>query len=95
MSEKSDKPALKIRLSDTPTIFTDGVNIACRMDGGILLQFISETPDIIIENFRTVMVKDEAIEFLNNLAIALEHYPTEKPGKTLAVKAKKAVRVTK
>ena len=77
MSEEQNQPASKmLHVSNTPTAFTDGVNIACRVDGCVLLQFISDTPAVAIENFRTIMNRDNAIQFIDNLAKSLNHYPT-------------------
>jgi hypothetical protein len=77
MSEEQNQPVPKmLHLSNTPTAFTDGVNIACRVDGCVLLQFISETPAVAIENFRTMMNRDNAIQLIDNLAKSLNHYPT-------------------
>ena len=76
MSEEQNQPIPKmLHLSNTPTAFTDGVNIACRVDGCVLLQFISETPAVAIENFRTIMNRDNAIQLIDNLAKSLNHYP--------------------
>ncbi|WP_027360576.1 hypothetical protein [Desulforegula conservatrix] len=66
-----------IKYSNIPTAFTDGVNIACRVDGSLLLQFISQTPDVWLENFRTVMGKEEIIELINDLASAIDYYPVK------------------
>lgn len=68
---------MKIQLSQTPTMFTDGMNIATRMDGSILLQFISGTPDRLIENCRSIITKETAINLLDNLAKAIDHYPVK------------------
>jgi hypothetical protein len=68
----------KTTYSNQPTSFSDGVNIAGRSDEGILLQFVSETPDSLIENHRTVMARDGAIELLKNLCYVLKYFPTEK-----------------
>ena len=81
--------SMKLQISQLPTMFTDAINIATRMDGSVLLQAMSGTPDRIIENFRTIMTKDGATLFLENLAKSLDHYPVkEKP--IVAGKAKKA-----
>ncbi len=88
----TDKISNKITYSNTPTTFSDGVNIACRIDGSLLLQFISQTPDVWFENFRTVMGKDEIVEFIDDLASAIDYYPS-KPVKT--IKAKKATATSK
>jgi hypothetical protein len=77
MSEEQNQPVPKmLHLSNTPTAFTDGINIACRIDGCVLLQFISDTPAVAIENFRTIMNRDNAIQLIDNLAKSLNHYPT-------------------
>lgn len=77
MSDKQNQPVQKMmHVSNTPTAFTDNVNIACRIDGCVLLQFISDTPAIAFENFRTIMNKDNAIQLIDNLAKSLNHYPT-------------------
>jgi hypothetical protein len=72
-----DDKTMKMQLSQTPTMFTDGMNIATRMDGSILLQFISGTPDRLIENCRTIITKDSAINLLDNLSKAIDHYPVK------------------
>ena len=77
MSEKSDKKP-KMQYSASPTLFSDGANIACRSDGGVLLEFVSSTPDRIVENFRTVMGKEEIINFIDSLSSALDYYPIKK-----------------
>lgn len=89
--------ALKLQLSQTATAFTDGINIATRMDGCVLLQFISGTPDRIIENFRTIMTKEGATNLLDNLSKALNHYPTKEaePARKTKVKANKSVDTSK
>jgi hypothetical protein len=77
MSEEQSQPVPKmLHLSNTPTSFTDGINIACRIDGCVLLQFISDTPAVAIENFRTIMNRDNAIQLIDNLAKSLKYYPT-------------------
>lgn len=65
-----------MHIANAPTAFTDGVNIACRVDGCVLLQFISDTPAVAIENFRTIMTRENVIQLINNLAKTLNHYPT-------------------
>lgn len=90
MTDKITKSKETVRstlLLNTPTAFTDGVNIACRKDGAVLLQFISSTPDAIIENFRTIMTKDGVIELIKDLADSLDYYPVKK--KTPQPKVKK------
>jgi hypothetical protein len=77
MSEEQNQQVPKmLHLSNTPTAFTDGINIACRIDGCVLLQFISDTPSVAIENFRTIMNRDNAIQLIDNLAKSLNYYPT-------------------
>jgi len=73
----TEKSAHKTILSNLPTMHTDGVNIACRIDGCILLQLVSDTPDGLIENIRTVMTRDSALELINNLAISLDYFPVK------------------
>ena len=47
-------------------------------------------PEVAIENFRTIMNRDDAIKFIDNLAKSLNHYPIpEKPAKVAPVPAKK------
>jgi hypothetical protein len=91
MSEEHNKSIKKmLHVSNTPTAFTDGVNVACRIDGCVLLQFISDTPTIAFENFRTIMNKDNAIQLIDNLAKALNHYPTpDTPAPVASSPAKK------
>jgi hypothetical protein len=83
-----EEKTLKIQLSQTPTVFTDGINIATRMDGCILLQFISGTPDRLVENFRTIMTKEGATNLLDNLAKALDHFPIKEAGPDVTAKSK-------
>ena len=86
MSEEQSQTVKKMmHASNLPTTFTDAVNIACRVDGCVLLQFISDTPAMAFENFRTVMTRDNAVQFIDNLARILEHYP-EPASKTPAMK---------
>lgn len=71
------KDTRTLHSTHTATSFTDGVNIACRSDGGVLLQFISETPDFFIDNHRTVLTKEGATELIDNLCDAIDYYPTK------------------
>lgn len=95
-----EENTMKIQLSQTPTMFTDGMNIATRMDGSILLQFISGTPDRLIENCRTIITKESAVNLLDNLSKAIDHYPVkeqdipknEKSATKKAVKTKTQVK---
>ena len=91
MSEEQNQPVPKmLHLSNTPTAFTDGINIACRVDGCVLLQFISDTPAVAIENFRTIMNRDNAIQLIDNLAKSLNYYPTPNvPAQEVQTPAKK------
>ncbi len=73
----SNKTVNKVRLSDLPTMHTDGVNIGLRSDDTLLLQFLSDTPDGLIENVRTIMTKEAAISLLDSLANILGHFPVK------------------
>jgi hypothetical protein len=73
-----EKLTLKLQVSQSPTMFTDAINIAKRVDGSIYMQAVSGTPDRIIENFRTMMTNEGATNFLDNLAKALDYYPVKK-----------------
>lgn len=77
--------------SNAPTIYSDIVNIATRnSDDIVLLQFMSYLPDKIMENFRTMMTKEDVIEFMDSAAQILDYYPVKK-----TTKNKKTVSETK
>jgi hypothetical protein len=63
--------------STAATAFTDNIKVAVRMDGIVFLQFVSETPDITVENFRTMMTKDSIKAFIDVLVKATDHYPVK------------------
>lgn len=73
----NDKKTINLKISQTPTMFSDFVNIAIRKDGCILLQFASSTPDMLIENVRTIMPKDTGINLLDTLSKLMDYYPSK------------------
>lgn len=64
--------------SNTPTSFTDNVHIASRNDGIVFLQFISDTPAVLMENFRTTMTKAAVVRLIDTLSQVIDHYPIKK-----------------
>ncbi len=76
--ESNDKP--KLIHSNTPTSFTDEVLLAIETDGLILMQLISDIPDLMIENHRTVLKPDVAKSLIDTLCNLTGHYP-QKPRK--------------
>lgn len=89
MTKKND---LIIHSNHSPTTFTDGVNIASRNDGCVLLQFVSETPDCFVENIRTIMTKEGIIEFIDSLCMITDYYPTKISDEEAKKKVKKLPR---
>lgn len=76
--EPTDKP--KSMYSNTPTSFTDSINMALSADGFVLLRFLSVLPDLIIENHRTMLKPDAAKALIDMLCKTTGHYP-QKPRK--------------
>lgn len=85
--KKQGKPNKQIIGSQTITAFSDVVQVAVRNDDMVFMQFFSDTPETIIENFRTMMPKKHAIKFIDILAQSLDHYPI-KNNKSKDVKTK-------
>ncbi len=72
------KKEKEIKYIQYPTSISDIVKIAPRKDGTILLQFLSETPDFLFENHRTLIMQDIAIQLVDLLSDATNYHP-EKP----------------
>ena len=66
-----------IEPSSQPTSHTDGVNIGCRDDGTVFLQFFSTIPGRLIENHRTMMSKAVSEKLIEVLCSTLEYYPVK------------------
>jgi hypothetical protein len=64
--------ALKIEKLNAPTSFTDGIHIACRNDGLVLIQFFNKLPVEAIETHRTMMTVETAKKLLESLQSALK-----------------------
>jgi len=80
-SEKSkDKP--ETMHSNTPTSYTDMVNIGVASDGFVLMRFLSVIPDLIIENHRTILKPDVAKSLINILCKSIGYYPRKPRRKT-------------
>lgn len=72
----------EIKYTQTPTSMTDTIKIGVRTNESILLQFLSDTPDFLFENHRTIIHREIAIQLVNLLCNATNHYPKEpKPKK--------------
>lgn len=89
------KKEVDIVFSNTPTMYTDAVNVATRSDNIVLLRFYSYLPEKAFENFRTTMTKDDAKVLLEDLAQMLDHYPVKKTAKKSASSKKAALPVSK
>lgn len=75
--KKLSKPNKQIITSQAVTAFSDVAQIAVRNDDMVFMQFFSDTPETIIENFRTMMPKNHVIKFIDILAQALDYYPAK------------------
>jgi len=62
--------------------FRDTKDGRVEIDGCVLLQLISDTPAVAINNFRTIMNRDNAIQLIDNLAKSLNYYPTAEADST-------------
>lgn len=78
--ESKDQPELMH--SNTPTSFTDRVNIGIATDGFVLMQFLSVIPDLIIENHRTILKPDVANNLIDILCKLTGYYPRKPRRKT-------------
>ena len=78
--ESKDKP--ESTYSNTPTSYTDMVNIAISSDGFVLLRFFSAIPDLIIENHRTILKPDVAKSLIDMLCELTGYYPQKPRRKT-------------
>ena len=67
-----------LMFSNTPTTHTDGVNVAFRDDGNVYMQLVSEMPDALIENHRTMMTARAAKNLVEIMCAGLNYWP-EKP----------------
>lgn len=89
-AETVTKPT--IRVNAAPTSYSDRVSIATRTDGQVFLQFIFEMPDAsYMENFRTMIGKDTAVNLIDILSKATGHYPS-KPSEPKAKKSVPAIK---
>jgi len=73
-SEES-KDKSELMYSNTPTSYTDRVNIAISTDGFVLMRFLSVVPDLIIENHRTILKPDVAKRLIDILCKFTGYYP--------------------
>lgn len=89
IEKKQGKPNKQIIPSQTITAFSDIAQIATRNDDMVFMQFFSDTPETIIENFRTMMPKNYAIKFIDILAKSLDYYPTKKVNPEVKTSPKK------
>jgi hypothetical protein len=87
--KKQSKPKKQMITSQTITAFSDIAQIAVRNDDMVFMQFFSDTPETIIENFRTMMPKKHAIKLIDILAVALDYYPSKGVDPKVITKFKK------
>ena len=92
--KKQSKLNKQIITSQTITAFSDVAQIAVRNDDIVFMQFFSDTPETIIENFRTMMPKNHAIKFIDILARSLDYYPVKEVDLKVKTTPKKP-RITK
>lgn len=95
MSDKDNKEiSIKKIPSTLPTAFADQIHIAVRADDMVLVQFFTDLPGVLAEDFRVMLKTDTAKNMLEGLATALNHYPEKKteqkaPAKRRTIKPKK------
>ena len=63
-----------------PTSMTDRVNIAKRNNGSLFLQFVSISPDAVIENHRTFIENENVNDFIDSLCKICDHFPKKSAG---------------
>ncbi len=63
-----------------PTSMTDSVNIAKRNNGSLFLQFVSISPDAVIENHRTFIENENVNDFIDSLCKICDYYPRKSAG---------------
>ncbi len=68
--------------SNTPTSYTDMVNIGVASDGFVLMRFLSIIPDLIVENHRTMLKSDVAKSLIDTLCKTTGYYPRKPRKKT-------------
>lgn len=94
MSDKDHKENnIKKIPSTLPTAFIDQIHIAVRADDMVLVQFFTDLPGLLAEDFRAMMKTDTAKNMIEGLAAALNYYPEKKreqkaPAKRKPVKPK-------
>lgn len=79
---KTLKKPPPLTISNTPTSFSDNIMIAKASDGSILIRFISDIPDLKIENHRTIIRHNLAKKMIDILCDKTEYYPTKPKTKT-------------
>ncbi len=85
MSEKQEERKPKFIYSNTATSATDVINLSHAVDGTLLLQLLSYTPEAVYENHRTVLSRSYVNDFIDDLCSAVEYYP-KKPRKKITPK---------
>ncbi len=73
----SDKKHKKVKMIDSPTSFTDGINIGCRSDGMVFMQFYTDGPEATVESHRTMMTRACAENLAKSLKKALDEASPE------------------
>lgn len=62
-------------ISNSPTTFSDIVHVATRSDDMVFLQFLSDTPNALVENFRTMMQKGQLKKLIDIVSKSIDYYP--------------------
>lgn len=78
IKDKQESVLTKKRiLSNTPTCFSDIVHVGARTDDMIFLQFFSDTPDALVENFKTMIQKAQLTKLMDIIANSIDYYPVK------------------
>ena len=66
-------------LSNSPTSFTDTIEISIRKDKSVLFRLLSFLPeDVVIENHRTIIRNENVVELINDLCEKTGYFPDKR-----------------
>ena len=83
MPKKKESVAKKqILIKPESTSLTDLFRVSKRSDSSILIQFMSDLPDMMVENHRTVTSGGGAKKLIDVLCTLTSHYPVKPKKKT-------------
>lgn len=69
--------AKEVFASQTPTSYSDIVRTSMRGDRSVMMQFLSDTPEFLMENHRTVINPNLVNKLIDNLCLITDYYPVK------------------